>query len=60
MDNREEYQDSIRVHLVRINSYQGNSAIALEWYDQIQSTGSRQLAWQIIKRFFPDEIGNEV
>lgn len=60
MDARQEYQDSIRVHLVRINSYQGKSAVALEWYGQINSPGSRQLAWQIIKRFFPDEMGHEV
>jgi tetratricopeptide (TPR) repeat protein len=60
MENQPEYQDSIRVHLVRINSYQGNSAIALDWYGQIKSPGSRHLAWQIIKRFFPDEMGSEI
>jgi len=60
MDEQSEYQDSIRVHLVRINSYQGNSAAALDWYSQIKSPGSRQLSWQIIKRFFPDETGTEI
>lgn len=60
MNSKPEYQDSVKVHLVRVNAYQGNSAAALDWYGQIQSPGSRQLAWQIIKRFFPDEMGTEI
>ena len=60
MDQHAQYQDTIRVHLVRINSYEGKQATALDWYNQIRSPASRQFAWQIMKRSFPDETGNEI
>ena len=60
MDAHAGYQDSIRVNLVRINCYEGNQAIALDWYSQIRSPSSRQIAWRIMKRFFPDETGSEI
>lgn len=59
LNDRPEFQDAIRVHLVRVNAYQGESAEAFEWYNQLESNSSRQLAWQILRRFFPDEVGTD-
>jgi tetratricopeptide (TPR) repeat protein len=60
LNKHPEFKDSVRVHLVRINSYQGDSLRALEWYGQIESRNSRQIAWQIMRRFFPEETGSEI
>ena len=52
-----DYKDSIRVHLVRVNAYQGDSLEAFEWYNKLESPSARQMAWHILKRFFPEEAG---
>ena len=40
---------------MRVNAYEGDSLEAFEWYNKVQSPASRQMAWHILKRFFPEE-----